>query len=466
MKISTLLIIAILSVVSIKAQNFTLTPEMMSLPVNDITFPTTHNSFNASNDGFSLPNTVLNIEQQLALGIRGFEIDIHYQRYGFLWLRSRRKVFHQELTNGSLGYTSVDYQLQQIKIFLDANPNEIIFLKVERSIDSDDMREELEENGLIDYLYQGDGVNLPTLGELIASNKRLIGTNGMGPGLGWGFIYEGTPIGATNVNEITTHEAMFDEPSNVLLWTCNAFILNGVGTGSEEDASIVNDYNWLLDYTEKCWKLNGQKCWRLNVDYPSIGNVVGVANTLNSYKMVRGDVFTDNQLINQVDWECIYNDGDTINTATYGHFNFPLKPGATVKITPKSTQYNFSPSTLEFKHSTFEGENIVINAEPKVISSQLKSVVRENIHSSSDSEKIKVYPMPVNNQFSVVVPKEINEAFIIQLYDLQGRIIKDYGQYNADEHEIKLFAAGIKKGLYFLKVQSGRKRYITKILIE
>ncbi|MCT4648233.1 MAG: T9SS type A sorting domain-containing protein [Carboxylicivirga sp.] len=469
MKFSTLLILVLLSYVPLSAQTFQITPELMDYPINDITFPATHNSFNASNDGYSLPNTHWTIQEQLEHGIRCFEIDVHYQRYGFLYLKKRRKIFHSQYTNGTLGITSCDLQFSRLRQFLENNPNEIIFLKIEKTISQDDLVAEFSENGLLPYFYQGDGVHVPTVRELIESNKRICATNGVGHDLGWGFVYEGTPTGQQRPSQIQTHDAMYEAPSPKLFWTCNTYLEDDLhGAGSENDAAYCNNYDWLLNYVEKCWKLNGQKTWRLIVDFPSIGNMVGVANTINSYKMIRGTVLNNDQVMDHVDWECIYSDGDTINTATYGRFNFPLKPGATVKLKPRSDSYQFSPAIIELSDNTFNGESIVINAIP-VPGAQLKSLSLEAQDKELEKEpdqKVKIYPIPVTDDLNIDLPIGLEAPVVISLVDMQGRTVQQFGTFDIQQSPITLNASDIKSGAYLLKIESEEFNHISKVLIK
>ena len=438
----------------------------MDLPINEITFPATHNSFNASNDGFSLPNTHWTIEEQLARGIRCFEIDIHYQQYGLFLHNKRRRVFHSQYTNGILGSTSVDQQFTRLREFLEANPNEIIFLKIEKTISQEDLNAEFNENGLTQYFYNGDGENVPTVRELVESGKRICGTNGVGSGNGWGFVYEGTPHGKQKPSEIQTYDAMYDEPSPIQFWTCNMYLEDDLhGAGSEGDASYCNNYNWLLNYVEECWRLNGQKTWRLIVDFPSIGDVNGVANTINSYKMLKGIVYVDGAVADSVNWNCQYSLESEIMTSTYGKFNFPVKPNETVTITPQLEGYEFQPESISVNFNDFDENPLEIFAIPVA-----ESAIKLNLENINDNKlinsELKVFPIPAKEKINIVLPSNLDENVSIRLVNSSGKMIKDYGQFHSSSGILNLSLSGLNKGLYVMLINGVNYNKSTKIIVS
>ncbi len=446
-----------------------MTEELMDLPINEITFPATHNSFNASNDGFSMPNTHWTIEEQLTRGIRCFEIDIHYQQYGLFLHNKRRRIFHSQYTNGILGSTSVDQQFTRLREFLENNPNEIIFLKIEKTISQEDLTAEFNENGLTQYFYNGDGENVPTVREIVESGKQICGTNGVGHDLGWGFVYEGTPTGKERPSEIQTHDAMYDEPSPIQFWTCNTYLeTDDIGTGSQNDASYCNNYNWLLDYVTECWKLNGQKTWRLIVDFPSIGDVNGVANTINSYKMLKGTVYVDDEIADAVNWDCQYSLGNDVSTATYGKFNFPVKPEETVTITPQLDGYEFQPSSVSVNFNNFDGESLEIIAIPNGAGLLKTKKTNGNILDANQliNSELKVYPIPAKEKINVILPKECAENVDISLVNTNGQTIKNYGMFQGNSGTLELNLNGLNSGIYVILITGDNYQKSRKIIVS
>lgn len=80
-----------------------------------------------------------------------------------------------------------------------------------------------------------------------------------------------------------------------------------------------------------------------------------------------------------------------------------------------------------------------------------------------ESELISVYPNPGNGEYfiSTVLTGELH----LMVYDVSGKIILDRKEMNASEtsiHEIDL--TPFKNGIYFVKISSGEKSSITKLL--
>lgn len=462
-----LLVIISLTCFTGRSQYFQMTDELMDLPINEISFPSTHNTFNASNDGFALPNTHWTIEEQLERGIRGLEIDVHYQQTGIKPDDIKKRIYHSEPTNGILGSTSVDLQFGRIREFLEKNPNEILFLKIEKTISLEDLHEEFEENGLMQYFYQGDGEYIPTVRELVESGKRICGTNGVGEEIGWGFSYEGTPTGKDDPSEIENYDAMYNPPSPKQFWACNAYLEQDLlGTGSEDDAAYCNDYNWLLNYVTECWKLNGQKTWRLIVDFPSIGDVNSVANTLNSYKMLKGSVYIDGAVADSVEWNCQYSKGFEVNTWTHGNFNFPVQQDEKVIITPKLDGYRFHPNKISVNFDNFEGDPTEIQAYRIYTGSTKSSAENESLIDYSTNDQLKVYPIPARDELNVDLPATINEDVTIHMMNSSGSMVKDYGRFNTNSGTIKLNLNGLSRGWYVISINGSNYSKSTKIIIS
>lgn len=135
----------------------------VNIPFNQATFLGTHNSENSKSYAIPLlryvdPNQTLSIYEQLELGIRSIEFDVH-------WTLSRG--FHNEILlchglDNHVGCSIYDRPvvqgLQEVKKWLLKNPGEIIFLYFDRTLDGHEPR-------LAQYLnqYLGSFIFKPTL---------------------------------------------------------------------------------------------------------------------------------------------------------------------------------------------------------------------------------------------------------------------------------------------------------------
>ena len=132
---------------------------------NQISYLTTHNAFNAEEEGFNLPNQTYGLTRQMNDGVRGLMIDV-YDEGGVA------TVYHGF---SLLGTTTLISNLTEIKVFLDANPNEIVTIIFESYINSSMMNDAFSQVGLVPYLHaQTLNEPWPRLQEMIDVDKRLV----------------------------------------------------------------------------------------------------------------------------------------------------------------------------------------------------------------------------------------------------------------------------------------------------
>ena len=213
------------------------------LRLNEAVFAGTHNSFSAADSpGWFITNQRHTIERQLEDGIRLFLIDPHWGvedaqgrvRTDFdAEQRDRNRVAGSlppkilaavERLAGSLGLRAeeggerelflchsvcelgavrmVD-ELEVIRDFLDENPGEVVILFIEPYVEPAEIESVFEEAGLIDQVATIErGVPLPTLGELVRDDRRVIvfterDADGTVPWYLDGFSFvQDTPLGA------------------------------------------------------------------------------------------------------------------------------------------------------------------------------------------------------------------------------------------------------------------------------
>ncbi|MDW5595300.1 hypothetical protein VSS74_13205 [Conexibacter stalactiti] len=223
--------------------------ELCGKRLNEVVFPSTHNSYAAAAEpGWLFPNQRHGIERQLRDGIRGLLIDIHWGeldpatglvRTDLDAEGSDRNKVAQELSpqalrtadrlvgrigvgTGSgnptpylchtlceLGSEPLDEQFEIIARFLAANPGEVLVLFIEPYVPVAVTEAALERTGLLSQAaeLQRDEP-LPTLGELVRDDTRLvIFAEQDGGSRSWyldGFSFvQDTPLGATKASELS-----------------------------------------------------------------------------------------------------------------------------------------------------------------------------------------------------------------------------------------------------------------------
>jgi hypothetical protein len=217
--------------------------------LNEVVFPATHNSYAAADQpGWFFANQRFGIERQLRDGIRAFLIDVHYGardpgsgriRTDLAGEGSSRNKVAQQLspralrtadrlvgrvginqptgprraylchTLCELGAEPLDEELEVIRRFLSDNPGEVILLFIEPYVPVEEVERALEET---DLLSSAAGLRrdqaLPTLGELVEAETRLVVLTEQGGGArpwyldGFSFAQD-TPLGATNASELS-----------------------------------------------------------------------------------------------------------------------------------------------------------------------------------------------------------------------------------------------------------------------
>ncbi|PZD74580.1 hypothetical protein C1752_00696 [Acaryochloris thomasi RCC1774] len=318
--------------------------------INEVTIPTTHNSYNYG-PRFLLPNVNESIPEQLKNGVRGIELDPHS-------LGKKIQLFHG--LRGLLGKQPASEVLAEISEFVQQHPSEVVVIKINSKVPGPELKALVDRAGLSPYLYvHKKGEAIPTSAELATTNRRVLITNAPGN------LSSRLPLCTTRWN-LQSPQALWPPrehraPCSGEFFSVVAFAVEPfLGIGSSDYATIINDYKSLLNLAETAWKLNGKKVWRLEVDFPDIGNVYGVAETLNHWNILKGEVRSQNEVLPEVVWKCQYSIGEEeVETTTYGRFAFPMKPNEKVTITPSHPDYVFSPASLSVTNTA--GQDIEEN---------------------------------------------------------------------------------------------------------
>lgn len=147
--------------------------------LDQMSFLTAHNAYaNGVDGGFAppfvnlAPNQVRGIEQQLADGVRGFQLDIHQTPDGAI-------LCHNSCTLVSRP-VALWVDLQRIVDFLRAHPDQFVTVFLEDYVEPAVLRAELDRvTGLADVLYRPDRTGVreqgwPTMAQLVAENDRLL----------------------------------------------------------------------------------------------------------------------------------------------------------------------------------------------------------------------------------------------------------------------------------------------------
>ncbi len=189
------------------------------------------------------------------------------------------------LCHGSclLGSTALDAALGGIRVFLEAEPREILFVDLQNKAPVDEVSAAFDAAGLLAFVHeQSVGEPWPSLGEMIDSGRRLVVFSGDTDGPTWlhyggDFIYA-TAWGSETVEDMTCELTKPAFPHG--LFELNHNLTNPVA--SEDLANQVNWNPFLAERVEACTAAQGHRVNLLSVDYYSIGDVLDLVGYLNA----------------------------------------------------------------------------------------------------------------------------------------------------------------------------------------
>lgn len=184
-----------------------------------------------------------------------------------------------------IGATSFSTVLDQIRVWLAANPNEVVTLFIEDHAAADLIAADVEAAGLLPFVHTpAAGEPWPTLGELVESGQRLVvmlerGRGGeAAPWLVNGFeITQDTPYTFPTVEDFSC--APNRGPADAPLFLLNHWL---AGFGSlVSNAEVANQRDVLLTRAEQCQEERGQIPNFVAVNFVTLGDVFEVVDVLN-----------------------------------------------------------------------------------------------------------------------------------------------------------------------------------------
>ncbi len=300
-------------------------PALCSHRLNEVVFAGTHNSMSAADDpGWFIANQRHDIPQQLQDGIRLFLIDPHwgiqgsdgrvrtdFQAEG----RDRNKVVkalppatlaaatrlagrvgiagtgggQKEVflchTVCELGATKMVDSLNDIHQFLDDNPGEVVILFIEPYVSPQAIEQVFKEAGGLDQMAAVLDRNapLPTLGQLVRSNKRLVvftenDADGSVPWYldGFSFIQD-TPLGVSNPDDLSCKRNRGDADSPLLMLNQWADLFP-----PRRAANVAfQTHKELISHAHECARKRGLPVNLIAVDHYDVGDLIPSVAQLN-----------------------------------------------------------------------------------------------------------------------------------------------------------------------------------------
>lgn len=282
---------------------------LCDLRYDQAAYLTTHNAMSSTADRFISPLQDGDIETQLDDGARALLVDTH------LWERSdqvaerlrisdfapgmREKVTEFIDRSGPArpglwlchavcraGAVPLVDTLREIRAWLDRHPGEVVTLIVQNGISGERTASAFRKAGLRDRLFTPDddpGTPWPTLGEMVADDKRLVVfSEGSGGPANWyrGFYRYGmeTPYDFSDPGSMNC--AANRGGNGKRLFLLNHFVTDG--GGSRLDAGRLNAKDSVLDRVRRCGADRGRRVNFVAVDYANLGDARGAVAAVNA----------------------------------------------------------------------------------------------------------------------------------------------------------------------------------------
>jgi len=240
---------------------------------DEVVFPTTHNAFASTADGFFPPNQTRSLEQQLTDGVRGLMLDVYLDG-------GEIKLCHVTCLLGSKLLLD---GLKLIAAYLKANSRAVLTIIFESYVEAPRLREAFAQAGLLPQLHaQPIGQPWPTLQQMIDTDRRLVVLTDRGGGTYpwyhdvWQHAWD-TPFHAENPEELGCELGRGTAGSP--LFILNHFLTAPVAMQSS--AKKVNHNPFFAKRAKGCRDQHQQLPNFVTVDFYEIGDLFAVTRELN-----------------------------------------------------------------------------------------------------------------------------------------------------------------------------------------
>lgn len=258
-------------------------PELCDKKYDELVSVMTHNA-HAHTPVFSelAANQANSVTTQLNDGVRALTFKTYYTDDAACGSQDVY-VYHGFATLGCTPFIDV---LNEVKAFMDANPNEVVTIGLEGSASVSRMKPVFDDAGLTPMLHPQElGQAWPTLGELIESGERLVVFTDRGVSANaavdgfqdyWSFIVD-NDYDAQQLSDFNCEWFRGDPSGGLYLF--NHFITKL--TPQPDSAQVINQRSVLLTRIRECEAYKGRLPNFLHVDFYNYGDCLSVADELN-----------------------------------------------------------------------------------------------------------------------------------------------------------------------------------------
>ena len=252
--------------------------DLCSKQYNEVAYLTTHNAFNSSEDGLLFPNQTHNIASQLNDGVRALMIDV-YDHFG------TPTAYHSVFMLGTIPLSDI---FNDIKTFLDNNPNEVATIILECYVTANDIEDEINQSGLSSYLYtHNNSIGWPTLQNMIDNDNRLVIFSDVDDASSsqnwyhyvWDYAAE-THYSVGTINDFTCDFNRGDPLNDLFIF--NHFVTDAnLGYGLYNESNDVNANPFFITRALGCQNQTNKFPNFITIDYYELGDGLAVVDQLN-----------------------------------------------------------------------------------------------------------------------------------------------------------------------------------------
>lgn len=246
-------------------------PALCDRTFDRVVFPTTHNSFAAEDDQFVAANQYSGVAKQLADGVRGLMLDTY-------WFEDDVWLCHGPCSIGRRRFVDT---LGDLRTFLEAHPREVVALLIQDDATPDQTAQAFESAGLLSRLYAHSlGTPWPTLGELVASDRRIVVfAEASGGAPAW---YHALYAHAWDNPYAAETTEDFDCTVGRGKAGAPLFLLNHFLTNPVASATLATDANAVISaHVARCESEVGRLPTFVAVDYYEVGELLPIVRGLN-----------------------------------------------------------------------------------------------------------------------------------------------------------------------------------------
>ncbi len=276
------------------------------------------------------------VKELLDLNIGGF-------RFYLEWEKQQNQIMLKNAGGASIPFAVT---LSEIKEKLEKNPDKILTLFLDFSVNVNELENVFRQSGVDRYLYNYDPkTGWPALRTMVDENKRLVifamQYHRQAPdwlNYVWDFAVE-PYFSLLEANDFKG-EFLKGDPKNSLL-IYNDYNLPRRSDNPQNMGGNLTQNPYLIEHIKNTWATTGKMPNFIMLDRFEMW-IVTVTNQLRSFKVVKGTVSFNAQILDYVSWV-------GSNSLTNGKFSFPIGPGDNISLIPKSPGYRFKPESVVFE---------------------------------------------------------------------------------------------------------------------